>query len=272
MQCGGATQFVAKIKNDFNAIHSPPIPSHESPLIHFHGLAEDWVLQFAQKNVLMLPGQLCGSLQTFEGGEVDDVSQRMTHNVQHDSTTLLVELKKLLLFAYQRGSFIGKQINHHNGCAGAYLLKDLMLKIPSSVQYHPLAVDFCLMSAFCVQKADSKITMISCDSALLLMAKVAAVCSVVCSLSKDAFTAHGPALIMAVRKSHVIHCLSPMLCQISEMHLRLPKQRKTTLDDPGNIVVDQFSFQLDDWSQIVPWSVLMMKIAISNLGFGGANS
>ena len=138
--------LLRKLKNDFNAIHSPPIPSHKSPLIHFHGLAEDWVLQFARKNVLMLPGQLRGSLQTFEGGEVDDVSQHMTHTVQHDSTTLLVELKKLLLFAYQRGSFIGKQINHHDGCAIAYLLKDLMLKIPASVQYHPLAVEFCLMS------------------------------------------------------------------------------------------------------------------------------
>jgi hypothetical protein len=65
--------------------------------------------------------------------------------------------------AYRRGSFIGKKIDLHNGFAIAYFLKDLMLEIPSSVQYHPVAVEFSLMSAFRVQKSDSKITMISCD-------------------------------------------------------------------------------------------------------------
>jgi hypothetical protein len=52
------------------------------------------------------------------------------------------------------------------------------------------------------------------------------------------------------------------------MYRRLPKRRKTTLDEIGNIVVDQFSFRFDDWSQIVPRSVLLMKLAISNLADG----
>jgi hypothetical protein len=37
---------------------------------------------------------------------------------------------------------------------------------------------------------------------------------------------------------------------------------------PGNIVVDQFYFHFDDWSQIVPRTVLLMKLAISNLADG----
>ena len=263
-QCGGASQFVSKIKNEFTAIHSVPSPSHESMLMKIHEQAGIWVLNFAQMNVLMLPGQLRGGLQTFEGGEVEDVSQRMTYTMQHDSSTLLVELKKFLSFAYRRGSFIGKKIDFKDGFAIAYFLKDLMLEIPSSEQYHPLAVEFCLMSAFRVQKADSKITMISCDTVSSIFAKVssilkAAICSVVCSFSEDAFTAHGPALITAVRKSHVLNSLSPMLRQIREMHRRIPKRRKTTLDESGNIVVDQFSFRFDDWSQIVPRTVLLKK-------------
>jgi hypothetical protein len=271
--CGGSAQFVMKIKNDFTAIHSEPSPSHESPLINIHNLAETWLLNFAQKNILMVPGNLRAALQTFEGGEVDEVSQRCTYTMQHDPTTLLVELKKLLSFAYRRGFFLGKRMDHRDGFAIAYFLKELMLEIPGSVECHPLAVEFCLMWGFRVQKTDSKIKMISCDTVSSLFSKIAsvlkaAICSVVCSFSKDAFTIHGPALVTAVRKSHVLHSMSPMVRQLREMNRRLPKRRKTTLDNTGNIVVDQFSFRFDDWSQMVPRTVLLMKVAISNLADG----
>jgi len=52
------------------------------------------------------------------------------------------------------------------------------------------------------------------------------------------------------------------------MHRRLPKRRKTTLDTSGNITVDQFSFPFDDWCQIVPTTVDLMREAITNLANG----
>jgi superfamily II DNA helicase RecQ len=272
-QCGGSAQFVTKIRNDFTAIHAEPCPLYESMLTSIHEQAETWLLKFAQMNIKMVPGNLRAALQTFEGGEVDEVSQRCTYTMQHDPTTLLVELKKLLSFVYRRGFFSGKPFNHQDGFAIAYFLKDLMLEIPPSVQSHPLAVEFCLMWGFRVEKTDSNIKMVSCDTVSSLFSKIAsvlkaAICSVVCSFSEDAFTIHGPALVTAVRKSHVLHCLSPMVRQLREMHHRLPKRRKTTLDDTGNIVVDQFYFPFDTWSQIVPKTVILMKLAISNLADG----
>ena len=248
-QCGGAALFVKKILNDFIAIHSEPSPLHELPLIRIHELAKTWLLKFAQKNILMVPGNLRAALQTFEGGEVDEVSQRCTYTMQHNPTTLLIELKKLITYAYRRGQFHSKQFSHNDGFAIAYFLKDLMLEIPPSVECHPLAVEFCLMWGFRVQKSDSKIVMISCDTVSSLFSKItsllkAAICSVVCSFSEDAFKRHGPALLTSVRKSHVLHSLSPMVRQLREMHRRLPKRRKTTLDEAGNIVVDQFFFSI----------------------------
>jgi hypothetical protein len=47
-----------------------------------------------------------------------------------------------------------------------------------------------------------------------------------------------------------------------------PKRRKTTLDAKGNITVDQFSFSFDDWSQIAPSTVCLMRLAISQLANG----
>ncbi len=69
----------------------------------------------------------------------------------------------------------------------------------------------------------------------------------------------GNLLVKSVRESPVIHILSPMVCQILEMHQRLPKRRKTTLDTSGNITVDHFSFRFDDWSYIVPRTVSLMR-------------
>ncbi|KAI2489624.1 hypothetical protein MHU86_24972 [Fragilaria crotonensis] len=115
--------------------------------------------------------------------------------------------------------------------------------------------------------------MISCDTVSSVFSKVAsilkaAVCSVICSFAEHSFTTFGPALVKSVRESPVIHILSPMVRQIREMHRRLPKRRKTTLDAIGNITVDQFTFLYDDWSQIVPRTEFLMREAISELAIG----
>jgi hypothetical protein len=110
-QCGGSVQFAQKIEKDFAHIHSNPSPTHEPLLIPIHKEAETWLLKFAQKNILMVPGNLRAALQTFEGGEVDDISQRSVYTMQHDPATLLIELKKLLSFAYRRGFFSDKPFN-----------------------------------------------------------------------------------------------------------------------------------------------------------------
>ena len=90
----------------------------------------------------------CRFCKTFEGGDVDEVLQRCTYTMQHDPTSLLTDLKKLVSFAYRRGFFSGKRFDHQDGFSIAYFLKDLMLEIPSSVQCNPLVVEFCLMWGF----------------------------------------------------------------------------------------------------------------------------
>ena len=115
--------------------------------------------------------------------------------------------------------------------------------------------------------------MISCDAVSSLLAKVlsickAAVCSTICSYTEDALSIHGPDLVHQVRKSPVIHILSPMIRQIREMNNRLPKRRKTTLDENGNIIVDQYEFRFNDWSTIVPRTVAMLEAHIRQLVSG----
>ena len=52
------------------------------------------------------------------------------------------------------------------------------------------------------------------------------------------------------------------------MHRQLAKRCKTTLDDTGNIVVDQHFFLHDDWSQIVSQTVQLLNATLSKLADG----
>ena len=173
---------------------------------------------------------LCKLLK--QGGEVDDVSQRCTYRMQHDPTSLLSELKKLLSFAYRWGLFASKGFNHRDDFAVAYFSKDFLLEYPASVASHPFVVEFCLMFPFRVSRTDvSEISMISCDTVSSLFSKIssllrAAVCSVICSYLENTYTESGNSLVESVRKAPVIHILSPMVRQIKEMYARLPKRQK----------------------------------------------
>ena len=262
--------FHSKIKADYRSIHSP---ATESLLLKILDHAEIWLLKFAPKNVLMVPGQFRAGLQTFEGGEVDDVSQKTIYTMQHDPTNLLPELKKFLSFAYRRGLFRPRGFDSQDGFAVAHFLKDLLLEIPPSVAYLPFAVEFCLMFPFRVSDNDSVISMISCDTVSSLFSKIlsvlkAAVCSVICSFSEQTFTSFAGALVKSVREAPVIHTMSPLIRQIREMHERLPKRQKTILDPQGNIIVDQYAFPYDDWSQIVPKTVFLMRETLRFLANG----
>ena len=275
--CGGGSGFTEKIKADFVSIHSSPNQSGESVLIQIQEQAENWLLNFAQKNILMVPGNLRAALQTFEGGEVDDVSQRCIYRMQHDPKSLLSELKKLLAFAYRRGLFTSWGFDNRDEFAVAYFLKEFLLEVPESVASHPFVVEFCLMYPFRVSSgktADNPdIVMISCDTMSSLISKVssllkAAVCSVICSYSEHTFIKSGTLLVESVRKAPVIHILSPMVRQIKEMYNRLPKRQKTILHPEGNITVDQFLFSYDLWSRIVPLTISLMQDTLTHLAIG----
>jgi hypothetical protein len=143
--------------------------------------------------------------------------------MQHDPTSLLPELKKLLSFAYRRGQFASRGFDNNDAFGVAFFLKDLLLEVPQSVASLPFVAEFCLMFAFRVPNNGATITMISCDTVSSVFSKIssvlkAAICSVICSFTKDSLTTAGPALVKAVRESPVIHILSPMVRQIREMH------------------------------------------------------
>ena len=95
MQCGSETMFVSKIKSDFVMIHSPPDLIRERLLITIHERAEKWLCYYCQKNILMVPGNLRAGLQTFEGGEVNEVSQKTTYTMQHNPKAAVLFLDKI---------------------------------------------------------------------------------------------------------------------------------------------------------------------------------
>ena len=50
----------------------------------------------------MVPGNLGAALQTFKGGEVDEILHRCTYTMQHNPTSLLPELRKPFIVCLQK--------------------------------------------------------------------------------------------------------------------------------------------------------------------------
>ena len=219
----------------------------------------------------MVPGNLRAGLQTFEGLEVNEIRQQYTYTMQHQPTKILPELKKLISFAYRRGLFLKRIVNKDDDFAIAEFLKDLLLENTDSPNSYPFVVEFCLMFPFRI-KGD-KISMISCDTLSSVFSKMASVCkagvcSFICSFTSDAYSVHGLRLVHQIRDANVLNILSPIVRQIREMNGRIPSRRKDLLDEDGNIVVDQFFFHFDDWSNIIPRTLALMKSSISKLAIG----
>jgi hypothetical protein len=263
------TMFLAKIKNDHDQIHSSPNVAGESLLLSIHEKVENW-MRISQPSILMVPGNLRAALQTFEGGDVNEIKQNTTYAMQHNPSALVPITKKIFSFAYRRGMFCERGFDVNDDFEVAKFLKDLLLEQTKSVMTHPFIVEFCLMFPFRF-KGDN-ITMISCDTFSAVFSKVlsacrAGVCSVICSFSENAYP-NGRDLLDKIREGSVLHILSPMLRQIREMSGRIPKRRKTTQDAAGNITVDQFFFAFDVWSDIVPRTVRMLRNAFFDLAEG----
>jgi hypothetical protein len=218
----------------------------------------------------MVPGHLRAALQTFEGGDVNEIKQNTTYAMQHNPSALVPITKKIFSFAFRRGMFCERGFDVNDDFQVAKFLKDLLLEQTNSVMTHPFIVEFCLLYPFRF-KGDN-ITMITCDTFSAVFSKVlsacrAGVCSVICSFSENAYP-NGRDLLQKIREGSVLHILSPMLRQVREMSGRIPKRRKTTQDASGNITVDQFFFAFDVWSGIVPRTIQMLRNAFSELTEG----
>ena len=270
----GCPDFVAKIKQDFLDIHMDPDPVMEPTLLLILAQAEEWLLKYSKKYPLLLPGHVRAALQSFEGLEVNEISQKTTYTMQHDPSSILPTLKKLLAFAYRRHLFTKRGgFDPEQDFFVAIFLKDLLLETTKSYHVHPFIVEFCLMSAFRVSKKEQKISMISCDTVGSVFSQMisvckAGVCSVMMQVTDDS-RVYGPSLVKEIRGCDVLHTLCPMVRQLREMNGRIPNRRFTSVEEDSlRIVVEQHSFEYNRWSTIVPMTVAMMETAVQSLALG----
>ena len=127
------------------------------------------------------------------------------------------------------------------------------------------------MYAFRVDKK-GKISMISCDTVSSVFSKMISVCKAgACSVMMqvtDGSDKYAMKVVNSIRASRPLHVLSSMVRQIREMSSRITKRRKVTIDTAKNIVVDEYRFPYDDWSNVVPRVVAMMEMVVQDLAIG----
>ncbi len=123
----GCPDFVAKVKQDRNAIHACPDATTEPGLLLILRQAKHWLLCIAKFDIVSLPGHVRAALQSFEGLEVNEISQKTTYTMQHNPSSILPVLNKLLAFAYRRGLLLteGRGFDPSNEYSVAQFLKGL---------------------------------------------------------------------------------------------------------------------------------------------------
>ncbi len=153
----------------------------------------------------------------------------------------------------------------------AKFLKGLLLEDTKTYDKHPFIVEFCLMYPFRVHQKTGKITMISCSAVGSVVSKMISICKAGVSSCMIQMNnrEYSPRLVQQIRDCDVNHTLCPMVRQLREMTRRLPTRRVTSVDDKtGKIVIEQFAFDYNRWSKIVPTALDMMQAAVQSLAVG----
>ena len=132
--------FVSSAETMISAWSSCP-SDDELELQSLLSSAETWVKEWARRDVELVPGNLRSKIQVFEGVDVGEVWQNITYNFRHNESTILDELKKMLLFVYRRGiGFVKKSIadvGAKNPVVIPKILLDLFLEQVEGFDLHP---------------------------------------------------------------------------------------------------------------------------------------
>lgn len=252
--------IVSKYSNFENAIRSSvqamaqPNEDAEPVLSLVLVSAKRWIMESAKFDTSMVHGNYRAALQVFEGQDVNEVQQNYVYNFRHKPSVLLEEVKSLLCFVYRRRPILFEDFETEDDYFVPRILVELLLERTESLSVHPLIVEYGIMTVFKAKVRD--ITMISCGTLSSTLSEVmslarAGVCSYLCSFEQDVHS-QALSLVTKIRESPVLHTLAPQIRQLRTMQRKKPKRRLTSLDDFGNVAVEEFFFKKEDWSQIIP--------------------
>ncbi len=84
----------------------------------------------------MVLGNLRAGLQIYEGTEINKMSQKSTYTMQHNPSSILAELKKLLSFANRKRMFAERGFNGKKlFCSGKSLERSLIGKTSFGLKF-----------------------------------------------------------------------------------------------------------------------------------------
>jgi DEAD/DEAH box helicase/Zinc knuckle len=263
---------------DFQSVVSPlvdlwkaPVSLNQSTISDAIDSAKGWLSDRASYDVQRVPGNIRAKLLLFDPQDIGEVSQNLVYNFRHHAETLAPELEKLVLFLLRFpsnciGEFKAKA-NQTDPSFIPRLLLHCFLECPPNLNASPILVDYCL-SRMCNVDLQDKLTMVSSGSNASMISAVlsicrAAVCSVLCTVTKD-FDTVSTRLVRSTQECRVSNILCPAIRVMRELQRAKGRTRFVTVDTEGNICVDSFYFPFLTWKLLIPSISSVLTGLLSN--------
>lgn len=235
-----------------------PVTDDEFELTKLHEFGKKWIYSTARRLTEMVPGNFRAALQIMDGQDVGETNQNFLYSFRHKESLVLPEVNRLLSFVWRHHGNMVVNLLERTGSRETMIvpciLQELLLEESPSFDSHPMLVEYCL--ARCLRrKGDGSLVMPQCGDVASIVATVmsilrAAVCShMVYARMSDKVAKE---FVMRAKSSRVLNIIAPVIRRLREMQRRKPKRRKLTTSPEGDISVDGFDFNRDQWSRVVP--------------------
>ena len=219
----------------------------------FYDFGEKWLLHGAPIHVKMVPANFRSKLLVFDGTRESGshAGANTTYTFTKFPNRLVPELKKLLCFIHKQQPSIMKR-----ECDLQSLLVDLCLETPDSVRHHTMLMTYAVGRTLRHKDIAGSLSVLGPSriatmySALLTILR-ASICSLIYKMDKD-YSQQALTLVKRAQESITINFLASSIRRMREKEALMPSSRKVSIRTTKDILVDNFLFKFDNWTNVVP--------------------
>ena len=269
--------FDAEMKKLVSCKDCPALESEEDLLSVLENSLV-WLRKRARHDVGRISGQVRAGIMTFDGDDVNEVSQNTTFNFRRQESRLAPELKGFVTYIFRHQSPIGNKIREEarNGNLDEYsiprLFADLYLQVTRSVSEFTLAYQYCVISSF-RETTNGKLVMRSCGQVSSICGSVlfllrAGMCSFLNSLEGTEMESYGKRCLryaQRARESEAVNMIAPLIRHLREQQRLKPIKRLVTVGEDYSIAVDEFEMEWSNWSKLIPTTIKTFESCFSEI-------
>ena len=277
---GKWVSYMSMLLSEYNLLNSVLIRQHlkfmsldttNEDLLYMFERTSIWLTREARYHVPIVPGNYRAGLLLFDAtAEADPDRRSNTFSFRHDAEKLVPEAQKLLVYAWNLRQVSLPKKEGYTDATIAGLLCKLFIESPLPLTQHTVVMKYNMIRSFKMDKSGN-LSMCPCGTtakrmaAILSILRTAACTSCVYATCADL---HAENYVTKARQGRVNNMICPAIATFKRMQACKPKLCNATLEDNGDILVDNILVEYSKWSQTIPTLVSSIKELIPQIAEG----